>query len=266
MIAPPKSGPAKEIAVFKCQNSQNRASTPLFTDINDIRMSDCPVEVDALPAVNRLLQHHPCFRNMSETFEAGLFDIFEMNFVECNPVQERALRELVHLLSRRILDIFEASLLMKQLALEDGTAVLASGQISAFIETAREEAQIQCLDINELRPASEDLAYAAVLRTIFEELRAYLGLPTLDLEFLITDIKTCMDLVIQRHVWRRIRIETETHRRVGEQIESLMALASDAGHTRIPRLFTIRPIPASARIASITAVFGSGRGSLPSPA
>ncbi|WP_067339666.1 hypothetical protein [Stappia indica] len=252
--------------MFKSQNSQNRTAAPRFTDINDICMSDCPVEVDALPAVNKLLQHHACFRNMSETFEAGLFDIVEMNFVECNPLQERALRELVHLLSRRILDIFEASLLMKQLALEDGTATLTSGQIALFIETAREEAQIQCLDINELRPASEEFAYAAVLKTVFDELRAYLGLPTLDLEFLIGDIKACLDLVVQRHVWRRIRIETETHRRVGEQIESLMALASDAGHNRIPRLFTIRPIPASARIASMTAAFGKGRGSLPSPA
>lgn len=252
--------------MFKSHNSLERRSPNLFTDINDIRMSDCPVEVDALPVINRLLHHHPCFQNISETFEAGLFDIVEMNFIECNPAQELALRELVHLLSRRILDIFEASLLMKQLSLEDGTAKLNSSQLSAFIETAREEAQIQCLDINELRPASEELAYAAVLKTIFDELRAYLGLPTLDLEFLISDIKACMDLVIQRHVWRRIRIETETHRRVGEQIESLMALASDAGQHRIPRLFTIRPIPASARIASISAALGGGRGSLPSPA
>ncbi|WP_306027161.1 hypothetical protein [Stappia sp. MMSF_3263] len=252
--------------MFKPQNGVERKSPNLFTDITEIRMSDCPVEADALPVVNRLLQHHPCFRNISETFEAGLFDIVEMNFIECNPAQERALRELVHLLSRRILDIFEASLLMKQLSLEDGSAKLTSTQLAAFIETAREEAQIQCLDINELRPASEDLAYAAVLRSIFDELRAYLGLPTLDLEFLIGDIKACMDLVIQRHVWRRIRIETETHRRVGEQIESLMALANDAGQSRIPRLFTIRPIPASARIASISAALGGSRGSLPSPA
>jgi hypothetical protein len=252
--------------VFKPQNGVERKSPNLFTDITEIRMSDCPVEADALPVVNRLLQHHPCFRNISETFEAGLFDIVEMNFIECNPAQERALRELVHLLSRRILDIFEASLLMKQLSLEDGSAKLTSTQLAAFIETAREEAQIQCLDINELRPASEDLAYAAVLRSIFDELRAYLGLPTLDLEFLIGDIKACMDLVVQRHVWRRIRIETETHRRVGEQIESLLALANDAGQSRIPRLFTIRPIPASARIASISAALGGSRGSLPSPA
>lgn len=252
--------------MFKPQNGVERKSPNLFTDITEIRMSDCPVEADALPVVNRLLQHHPCFRNISETFEAGLFDIVEMNFIECNPAQERALRELVHLLSRRILDIFEASLLMKQLSLEDGSAKLTSTQLAAFIETAREEAQIQCLDINELRPASEDLAYAAVLRSIFDELRAYLGLPTLDLEFLISDIKSCMDLVVQRHVWRRIRIETETHRRVGEQIESLMALANDAGQSRIPRLFTIRPIPASARIASISAALGGSRGSLPSPA
>ncbi|WP_428699877.1 hypothetical protein [Stappia sp.] len=252
--------------MFKPQNGVERKSPNLFTDITEIRMSDCPVEADALPVVNRLLQHHPCFRNISETFEAGLFDIVEMNFIECNPAQERALRELVHLLSRRILDIFEASLLMKQLSLEDGSAKLTSTQLAAFIETAREEAQIQCLDINELRPASEDLAYAAVLRSIFDELRAYLGLPTLDLEFLIGDIKACMDLVVQRHVWRRIRIETETHRRVGEQIESLLALANDAGQSRIPRLFTIRPIPASARIASISAALGGSRGSLPSPA
>lgn len=252
--------------MFKPQNGVERKSPNLFTDITEIRMSDCPVEADALPVVNRLLQHHPCFRNISETFEAGLFDIVEMNFIECNPAQERALRELVHLLSRRIFDIFEASLLMKQLSLEDGSAKLTSTQLAAFIETAREEAQIQCLDINELRPASEDLAYAAVLRSIFDELRAYLGLPTLDLEFLIGDIKACMDLVVQRHVWRRIRIETETHRRVGEQIESLLALANDAGQSRIPRLFTIRPIPASARIASISAALGGSRGSLPSPA
>ncbi|WP_417767515.1 hypothetical protein [Stappia sp.] len=252
--------------MFKPQNGMERKSPNLFTDINEIRMSDCPVEADALPVVNRLLQHHPCFRNISETFEAGLFDIVEMNFIECNPGQERALRELVYLLSRRILDIFEASLLMKQLSLEDGSAKLTSMQLAAFIETAREEAQIQCLDINELRPASEDLAYAAVLRSIFDELRAYLGLPTLDLEFLIVDIKACMDLVVQRHVWRRIRIETETHRRVGEQVESLMALAHDAGQNRIPRLFTLRPIPASSRIASISAALGGSRGSLPSPA
>jgi hypothetical protein len=237
----------------------------LFTDINDIRMADCPVEVEALPVVNKLLKQHPCFRNMSETFEAGLFDIIEMNFVECNPPQEQALRHLVHLLTRRILDVFEASLLMKQLALEDGSSRLTSAQIARFIETAREEAQIQCLDINELRPGSEDMAYAAVLRTIFDELRAYLGLPTLDLEFLIVDIKACLDLVIQRHVWRRLRIETETHRRIGSQIESLMALASDTQVPRVPRLFTIRPVPARARIASLTAAFGS-QGQLPSPA
>lgn len=254
-----------ETAVSKTPTALERKAQPMFTDINDIRMSDCPVEVDALPVVNRLLEQNPCFRNVSEAFEAGLFDIVEMNFVECNPVQERALRELVHVLSRRILDIFEASLLMKQLALEDGTCKLTSAQITAFVETAREEAQIQCLDINELRPNSEEAAYAAVLRTIFDELRAYLGLPTLDLEFLIPDLKACMDLVVQRHVWRRIRIETETHRRVGENIEALMALASDIADHRIPRLFTIRPIPARARIANLSANFG-GRGSLPSPA
>lgn len=237
----------------------------LFTDINDIRLSDCPVEVEALPVVNRLLQQHPCFRNMSETFEAGLFDIIEMNFVECNPPQEQALRHLVHLLTRRILDVFEASLLMKQLALEDGTTRLTGAEIARFVETAREEAQIQCLDINELRPWSEDMAYAAVLRTIFDELRAYLGLPTLDLEFLIPDIRGCLDLVVQRHVWRRLRIETETHRRVGSQIESLLALACDAETPRVPRLFTIRPIPARVRIAGMAAAFG-GQGRLPSPA
>lgn len=133
------------------------------------------------------------------------------------------------------------------------------------METAREEAQIQCLDINELRPASEEMAYADVLRTIFDELRAYLGLPTLDLEFLIPDLKTCLNLVIQRHVWRRIRIETETHRRVGTQIESLMALATDMEAPRVPRLFTIRPVPARVRIEKLANAFG-GHGQLPSPA
>ena len=175
------------------------------------------------------------------------------------------MRDLVHVLSRRILDIFEASLLMKQLALEDGTATLSCAQIIAFIETAREEAQIQCLDINELNPRSAELEYAAVLKTIFDELRAYLGLPTLDLEFLILDLKTCLDLVVQRHVWRRIRIETETHRRVGDQIESLMALANDLEDQRVPRLFTIKPIPARARFTALSDPF-SGRGSLPNPA
>lgn len=254
--------------MLKAPDTTDIKTLSLFTDIGDIRMTDCPVEVEALPVVNKLLQQHPCFRNMSETFEAGLFDIVEMNFLECNPPQEQALRHLVHLLSRRILDIFEASLLMKQLALEDGTARLTGAQLSAFVETAREEAQIQCLDINELRPTSEEMAYAAVLRTIFDELRAYLGLPTLDLEFLIPELKSCMDLVIQRHVWRRVRIETETHRRVGSQIESLMTLASDTGTPRVPRLFTIRPIPTRARIADLTAVLGGrgGHGSLPSPA
>jgi hypothetical protein len=237
----------------------------LFTDINDIRMSECPVEAEALPVVNKLLRQHPCFRNMSETFEAGLFDIIEMNFLECNPPQEQAMRHLVHLLTRRILDVFEASLLMKQLALEEGSCRLTGAQIARFVETAREEAQIQCLDINELRPASEEMAYADVLRTIFDELRAYLGLPTLDLEFLIPDLKTCLNLVIQRHVWRRIRIETETHRRVGTQIESLMALATDMEAPRVPRLFTIRPVPARVRIEKLANAFG-GHGQLPSPA
>lgn len=251
--------------MFNTQTTPDRTAQPMFTDINDIRMSDCPVEADALPVVNRLLQANPCFRNVSEAFETGLFDIIEMSFVECNPAQERALRDLVHVLSRRILDIFEASLLMKQLALEDGTCKLASAQISAFVDTAREEAQIQCLDINELNPRSAEMEYAAVLKSIFDELRAYLGLPTLDLEFLIADLKTCLDLVVQRHVWRRVRIETETHRRVGEQIEALLALASDAQDQRIPRLFTIKPIPARARIANLSASFG-GRRSLPNPA
>lgn len=224
----------------------------LFTDIDDIRMSDCPIEADALPAVNALLEHTPCLRKVGEAFEAGLFDIIEMNFVECHPAQEQALRQLMHLLSRRILDIFEAALLMRQLSLEDGTVTATAAEIAAFIETAREEAQIQCLDINELRPASEQMAYAAVLKTVFDELRSYLSLPTLDLEFLIGELKACLDLVIQRHVWRRIRIETETHRRVGDQIEALMALASDADTQRIPRLFTIRPIPPRARLADLS--------------
>ncbi|GGE92377.1 hypothetical protein GCM10007285_19990 [Stappia taiwanensis] len=240
-----------EIAVLTSQAIRDLPVPDLFTDIDDIRMSDCPIEADALPAVNALLEHTPCLRKVGEAFEAGLFDIIEMNFVECHPAQEQALRELVHLLSRRILDIFEAALLMRQLSMEDGTITATAAEIAAFIETAREEAQIQCLDINELRPAAEQMAYAAVLRTIFDELRSYLSLPTLDLEFLIVELKACLDLVIQRHVWRRIRIETETHRRVGDQIEALMALASDADTQRVPRLFTIKPIPPRARMSEL---------------
>lgn len=227
----------------------------MFTDINEISMTDCPVEVDALSLVNKLFQQHECFQNVTESFEVGLFDIFEMNFVECNQEQEAALREVVHILSRRILDIFEASLLMKQLSLEDGTTGLTGKQIEAFIEAIREEAQIQCLDIHELDPASAGDAYVRLQETIEREVRGYLGLPALDLSFLATDIRECMDIVIQRHVWRRIRIETETHRRIGEQIEALMALASDAADARIPRLFTIKPIPAAARISGFASRF-----------
>lgn len=219
----------------------------MFTDINEILMKDCPLEVDALPVVNKLLQQHACFQNMSESFEIGLFDIVEMNFCECNPAQEAALRNVVGVLSRRILDIFEASLLMKQLALEDGTTRLTRARIEAFVNAIREEAQIQCLDINELQPASSGVAYQQLFDTIVKELRDYLNLPSLDLEFLHDNLRDCMDAVIQRHVWRRVRIETETHRCVGEQIEALLALASDADDSRMPRLLTIRPIPLAAR-------------------
>ncbi|MBA5779270.1 hypothetical protein H2509_19240 [Stappia sp. F7233] len=222
----------------------------MFTDINEILMKDCPLEVDALGVVNKLLQQHDCFQNISESFEIGLFDIIEMNFCECNPEQEAALRDVVGQLSRRILDIFEASLLMKQLALEDGTTRLSRARIETFVAAIREEAQIQCLDINELQPASVGEAYARLFDTILKELREYLNLPSLDLEFLHADLRDCMDVVIQRHVWRRVRIETETHRRVGEQIEALMALASDAGDSRTPRLLTIKPIPLAARAPS----------------
>ncbi|MXN66046.1 hypothetical protein GR183_14120 [Stappia sp. GBMRC 2046] len=189
-----------------------------------------------------------------------------MNFVECNQEQEAALREVVHVLSRRILDIFEASLLMKQLALEDGTTKLTGRQIEAFVEAIREEAQIQCLDIHELDPASAGGAYNRLQETIEREARGYLGLPGLDLSFLAGDIRECMDIVIQRHVWRRIRIETETHRRIGDQIEALMALASDAADTQIPRLFTIKPIPVTARITSFGSRFSGKPPHSPHPA
>ena len=230
----------------------------MFTDINDITMADCPIEIDALPVVNRLFQEHPFFRNASESFEVGLFDIIEMNFVECNPEQETALRSVVNTLARRILDVFEASLLMKQLALEDGTTRLSRVQIETFIAAIREEAQIQCLDIHELCPASAGEDYVRLLQTIVAELKAYLDMPALDLAFLENDIRLCMDTAIQRHVWRRIRIETETHRRVGEQIERLLALATDAPEGRTPRLFTIRPIPLSARFAALRGAIAVG--------
>lgn len=219
----------------------------MFTDINEISLSDCPIEVDALSVVNRLFEQHECFKNVSESFEAGLFDIIEMNFVECNPEQESALREVVLTLSRRILDIFEASLLMKQLALEDGTTRLTRARIEGFVNAIREEAQIQCLDINELCPASAGAAYERLFATIVKEIRDYIHFPSLDLDFLAKGLRDCMDMTIQRHVWRRVRIETETHRRIGEQIEGLLALASDAADMRIPRILTIKPIPTGAR-------------------
>ncbi len=237
----------------------------MFTDINEISLSDCPIEVDALSIVNTLFQQHDCFKNVSESFEAGLFDIIEMNFVECNPEQEAALREIVQLLSRRILDIFEASILMKQLALEDGTTKLTRTRIESFINAIREEAQIQCLDINELCPAAAGDVYERLFATIVKEMRDYIHLPSLDLDFLAKDLRDCMDMTIQRHVWRRIRIETETHRRVGEQIEALLALASDAADTRIPRILTIKPIPRGARFPTLRNLM-KGSGSLPQSA